>query len=94
MEAREILVRPVVSEKTNADMSDGRYVFIVDKRANRTEIKMAVEEVFKVKVDRVNTMNYLGKNRRMGRYEGKRPDFKKAVVTLAAGQRIEMFEGM
>lgn len=94
MDPREILIRPVITEKTNAGMSEGRYVFIVDKRANRTEIKRAVEEIFKVKVESVNTMNLLGKWRRMGRYEGKRPDYKKAIVTLAAGQRIQLFEGM
>lgn len=94
MEARDILLRPVVSEKTNEDMADGRYVFLVDRRANRTQVKMAVEQIFKVDVARVNTMNYRGKVRRMGRYEGKRPDFKKAVVTLKAGQTIDLFEGV
>jgi large subunit ribosomal protein L23 len=94
MDARDIVIRPVVTEKTNAEMSNGRYVFIVDKRANRTQIKEAVEEIFKVRVADVNTMNFLGKVRRMGKYEGKRPDFKKAVVTLVEGQRIKFFEGM
>jgi large subunit ribosomal protein L23 len=93
MEARDILLRPLVTEKTNADMQAGKYWFIVDMRANRTEIKRAVEEVFKVKVVSVNTMVALGKMRRLGRFEGKRPDYKKAVVQLAEGQRITLFEG-
>lgn len=94
MDARDILIRPVVTEKTNADMQEGRYVFVVDKRANRTQIKNAIEEVFKVKVADVNTMNVLGKFRRMGRYMGKRPDYKKAVITLVEGHRIQLFEGV
>jgi large subunit ribosomal protein L23 len=94
MEARDVLVRPVVTEKTNADMQDGKYWFVVHLKANRTEIKKAVEELFKVKVVSVNTMVSLGKTRRMGRYEGKRPDYKKAIVQLAKGQRIALFEGV
>jgi large subunit ribosomal protein L23 len=84
----------VVTEKTHADMENGRYWFVVDKRANKTQIKDAIEEVFKVKVASVNTMNVLGKMRRFGRYEGKRPDYKKAVITLAEGHTIKLFEGI
>jgi len=94
MEARDILIKPIVTEKTNAGMSEGRYVFMVRRDANRTEIKRAVEEIFKVTVARVNTSNTLGKPRRMGKYEGKRPDYKKAIITLAEGQRIRLFEGI
>ncbi|MDP2859546.1 MAG: 50S ribosomal protein L23 [Bacillota bacterium] len=94
MEAREILIKPIVTEKTNLGMSKGRYVFMVKREANRTEIKRAVEEIFKVTVTSVNTANIMGKPRRMGKYEGKRPDYKKAVITLAEGQRIKLFEGI
>jgi len=94
MEAREILIKPIVTEKTNLGMSEGRYVFMVKREANRTEIKRAVEEIFKVTVTSVNTANIMGKPRRMGKYEGKRPDYKKAVITLAEGQRIKLFEGI
>lgn len=71
---------------------DKKYTFIVAKNANKTEIKKAVQEIFKVKVEKVNTMNYAGKSKRMGRHEGKTSSFKKAVVTLtAASKEIEFF---
>lgn len=71
---------------------DKKYTFIVAKNANKTEIKKAVQEIFKVKVEKVNTMNYAGKNKRMGKHEGKTSSFKKAVVTLtAASKEIEFF---
>jgi large subunit ribosomal protein L23 len=94
MEAREILIKPIVTEKTNTGMSEGRYAFMVRQDANRTEIKRAVEEIFKVTVTSVNVANIVGKPRRMGKYEGKRPDYKKAIITLAEGQRIKLFEGI
>lgn len=94
MEARDILVRPLITEKTTALMQEGKYVFVVDKRANKIQIGKAVEEVFKVKVSAVNTVNVLGKMKRMGRSVGKRSDYKKAIVKLAPGETIEFFEGV
>lgn len=95
MEARDIIIRPVISEKsTDLMSSQNKYTFRVDLRANKTQVKSAVEEIFKVKVRKVNTSRVRGKLRRMGRNEGKRPDWKKAVVTLEQGHVIEVFEGL
>ena len=93
MEARDILVRPLITERTTQLMAEGKYVFVVAKAANKIEIAKAVAEVFKVKVAKVNTGNVTGKKKRMGRTEGKRPDYKKAIVKLAPGETIEFFEG-
>ncbi len=91
---RDIIIKPVVTEKSMDLLADNKYTFIVDKRANKTEIKGAIEHIFKVEVDKVYTMTIKGKPKRMGRYEGKRPDRKKAIVALKAGQKIRLFEGM
>ena len=93
MEARDILVRPLITERTTQLMAEGKYVFVVAKAANKIEIAKAVAECFKVKVAKVNTVNVTGKKKRMGRTEGKRPDYKKAIVKLAPGETIEFFEG-
>ena len=93
MEARDILVRPLITERTTQLMAEGKYVFVVAKAANKIEIAKAVAEVFKVKVAKVNTVNVTGKKKRMGRTEGERPDYKKAIVKLAPGETIEFFEG-
>ena len=93
MEARDILVRPLITERTTQLMAEGKYVFVVAKAANKIEIAKVVAEVFKVKVAKVNTVNVTGKKKRMGRTEGKRPDYKKAIVKLAPGETIEFFEG-
>ena len=92
MEARDIIIRPVVTERSSNLMAEGKYVFVVDKHANKIEIAKAVAEIFKVKVAKVNTMNIQGKKKRMGRFVGKRPDYKKAVVKLAPGETIEFFK--
>jgi len=92
--AHDIIIRPVVSEKTTAGMADNKYTFLVDPRADKTQIKLAVEEIFGVRVRSVNTVRQLGKMRRMGRFTGRRPGYKKAVVTLEEGQRIKVFEDM
>jgi large subunit ribosomal protein L23 len=94
MEARDVLKRPIVTERSTKLMEENKYCFAVDLRANKHQIRLAVEQVFKVKVLDVNTMRILGKVKRMGRYEGKRPDWKKAIVTLKPGDRIEIFEGV
>ena len=93
MEARDILVRPLITERTTQLMAEGKYVFVVAKAANKIEIAKAVSEIFKVKVAKVNTVNVIGKTKRMGRTQGKRPDYTKAIVKLAPGETIEFFEG-
>lgn len=92
--AEHVLIRPVVSEKSYALMEDGTYVFVVASDANRTEIRHAVEQVFGVRVVNVNTLNRKGKRRRNRRSNtfGQRPDTKRAMVTLHAGDRIDLFE--
>jgi large subunit ribosomal protein L23 len=90
---RDILLRPVVSEKTYRLADDGKYTFVVAPDANRTEVRQAVEAVFGVKVTGVNTLNRPGKRRRTRFGWGKRPDTKRAIVSLAAGERIDVFGG-
>jgi len=94
MEARTLIKRPIITEKTTRLMEQNKYFFVVDPRANKTQIKQAVEEIFKVKVKAVNTLNLIGKIKKMGRYEGRRPSRKRAIVTLEPGSRIEFFEGV
>lgn len=91
---RDILIRPLITEKTTAMMQDNKYTFIVPLKANKIEVRQAVEQIFKVKVLDVNTIRVFGKTKRMGRTQGKRPDYKKAIVKLAPGQTIEFFEGL
>ncbi|HLH83553.1 MAG TPA: 50S ribosomal protein L23 [Trebonia sp.] len=90
---RDILLRPVVSEKSYGLLDEGKYTFVVAPDANKTQIKQAVEEVFRVKVTGVNTLNRPGKRRRTRQGWGKRPDTKRAIVTLAEGDRIDIFGG-
>ena len=92
--SHEILVRPIITEKNTFLNDQGKYTFEVLQTANKIEIKRAVEEVFKVKVTTVNTIKVPGKLRRMGRNSGMTRVWKKAVVTLAAGERIELFQGV
>ena len=90
---RDIIFEPVVSEKSYDLIQDlNTYTFVVDKRANKTEIKQAVAEIFDVRVTRVNTINRRGKVKRTGWKMGKRPDSKRALVTLAVGSSIDIFE--
>ena len=88
---RDILIRPVISEKSYRLADDGKYTCVVAPGANRTQIRQAVEAVFGVKVTGVNTVNRPGKRRRTRYGWGKRPDTKRAIVTLAAGDRIDIF---
>jgi large subunit ribosomal protein L23 len=90
---RDILLRPVVSEKSYGLLDEGKYTFVVEPSANKTQIKQAVEEVFRVKVTGVNTLNRQGKRRRTRFGWGKRVDTKRAIVTLAEGDRIDIFGG-
>ncbi len=94
--AHQIIVAPLITEKTTLLKEKGRVLaFKVDRRANKVEIRQAVEALFKVKVARVRTQNVTGKNKRVGRFEGKRPDWKKAYVTLRAGEKpVEYFEAV
>jgi large subunit ribosomal protein L23 len=89
---RDILLSPVVSEKSYGLLDEGKYTFVVDPRANKTEIKIAVERVFGVKVDSVNTINRQGKTRRTKFGTGKRKNTKRAIVTLKEGS-IDIFGG-
>jgi large subunit ribosomal protein L23 len=90
----DIIRRPVITEKTNIQKDEANQVtFEVDPRANRIEIKRAVEQIFDVKVADTRTMNVSGKVKRRGRIVGKRRNWKKAIVTLMPGERIEFFEG-
>lgn len=92
---RDIIKRPVITERTAEYMNDSKYVFEVDIRANKTEIKKAVEAIFNVKVKNVNTLRVPAKPKRYGRYTGFTPEWKKAFVTLTADSKpLEFFESV
>jgi large subunit ribosomal protein L23 len=91
----DIIIRPVVTEKTNIQKEAANQVtFEVDRKANRIEVRRAIERIFNVRVTNVRTIQVRGKFKRRGRVLGKRRDWKKAIVTLRAGDRIEFFEGV
>ncbi|MCU4186392.1 50S ribosomal protein L23 [Acidiferrimicrobium sp. IK] len=92
---RDVILRPVVSEKSYTLLDDGVYTFVVAPDANKIEIRQAVEKIFNVQVTKVNTLNRPGKRKRNRKKQtfGKRPDQKRAIVTLAEGQSIPIFEG-
>ena len=94
--AYDIIIKPVLTEKSYDDMADRKYTFEVAVNANKTEIKQAIEEIFDgVKVESVNTMRTQGKMKRQGRTQGRTPEVKKAIVTLKKDSKgIEFFEGM
>jgi large subunit ribosomal protein L23 len=89
-----VLLRPIITEKTTVLTGLDKYVFEVDLRANKNQIKEAVQLAFNVRVTDVNTMKMKGKPKRFGRKVTNRPDWKKAIVTLVAGDKIELFEGI
>ncbi len=91
---RDVIIKPLVTEKSMNLLADNKYTFVVDKRSNKTEIKNAIEAIFKVKVDKVHTLIVKGKPKRMGKFEGRTSDRKKAIVSLKPGQKIKLFEGM
>ena len=93
MDVRHVIVEPVISEKSYALMADGKYTFRVHERAQKTQIAHAVQEVFDVEVAAVRTQKVRAKPKRRGLHRGKTRAWKKAVVQLAAGERIELFEG-
>jgi large subunit ribosomal protein L23 len=90
---RDILIAPVISEKSYGLIDENKYTFLVDPKANKTQIKLAVEAVFSVKVSNVNTMNRSGKRIRTRLGYGKRKDTKRAIVSLVEGDRIDIFGG-
>ena len=93
--AQDIIIAPVITEKSMSAIADKKYTFKVAKDANKIEIANAIEKIFKVKVAKVNTISVRGKARRMGRYEGYTPSWKKAIVTLTADSKtIEFFDGL
>ncbi len=93
--AQDIILKPVITEKSMDELQAGKYTFKVAKDANKTEIKKAVEQLFDVKVAKVNTLNVNGRYKRVGRFVGKTSDWKKAVITLTEDSKaIEFFEGM
>lgn len=95
MNPYDIIIAPIVSESSTERIEEKKYTFRVDPRANKYQIKDAIEEIFKVKVRRVNTMHVIGKEKRQGRYTGYTRSWKKAIVTLSADSKpIEIFEGM
>ena len=95
MEARDIIIAPVITEKSVVALPEKKYTFRVAKGANKIEIAKAVEEIFKVKVQKVNTISMKGRLRRQGRSEGYTPSWKKAVVTLTPDSKtIEFFDGL
>lgn len=95
MDPHQVIIRPVISEKSyNLIETEGQYTFHVDRRANKNQIKRAIEEAFDVKVHKVNTVNVKSKPKRQGFYRGRTATWKKAVIRLAEGERIELFEGV
>ena len=95
MAAHDIIIKPILSEKSDAGIKDKKYSFIVKKDANKTQIKLAVEEIFGVSVAKVNTANVHGKLKRQGRYEGYTSNYKKAIVQLKADSKsIEFFDSL
>lgn len=90
---RDIIIRPIITERGNDSMSIGRYTFEVDISSNKPQIKKAIESLFKVHVEDVNTMIVKGKMRGVGRFKGRRKNWKKAVVALREGDSIPLFEG-
>lgn len=91
----DIIIKPIVTEKSMDDMAEKKYTFKVVKKANKVQIANAVEAVFGVKVEKVYTMNMTGKKKRMGRFVGKRSDWKKAIVKLTEDSKeIQFFEGL
>jgi len=93
MEARDIIKRPVITERSSEIMEEKKYTFLVDTRANKTQVKHAIEEIFGVEVEKVNIMNYKGKFKRVGKFGGYTNKRRKAIVKLTAESKdIELFE--
>ena len=93
MNSNDIIIRPIISEKTTELMEKNKYVFQVARDANKLTVKKALKELFNVTPEKVNILNVRGRNRRLRFRVGKRAAWKKAIVTLSAGDKIEIFEG-
>ncbi|MEW6082488.1 MAG: 50S ribosomal protein L23 [Bacillota bacterium] len=93
MDARDVIIQPIVTEKSSNLMTQDKYVFEVAEGASKAQIKQAIEAIFKVQVKKVNTVRVQGKSRRMGKFAGKTASWRKAIVTLEPGQSIKLFEG-
>jgi len=93
MNSNDIIIRPIISEKTTELMENHKYVFEVSRKANKHMVKKAIKDLFEIDAEKVNIINVRGKNRRLRFRVGKRAAWKKAIVTLTAGQKIEIFEG-
>lgn len=93
MNSNDIIIRPIISEKTTELMEQNKYVFEVARKANKLMVKKAIKDLFEIDAEQVNILNVRGKNRRLRFRVGKRAAWKKAIVTLTAGQKIEIFEG-
>ncbi len=94
MNSYDLLVRPLVTEKsTSLRENENKVSFVVRREANRNQVKSAIESTLGVKVVKVNVLNMTGKTKRMNRFEGKRPDWKKAIATLEKGEKLDLFEG-
>ena len=94
MSPHDVVMRPVLSEKAIVGIADNKYAFFVHPKANRTQIKDAIETVFDVDIVKINLLNVRGKVKSLGRHSGRRPSRKKAIVTLKEGQRIQELEGL
>lgn len=94
MNRHDLIIRPLLTEKSTALREAHRkFCFVVRQEANRKEVKRAIEETLNVKVEKVHILNVLGKEKRLNRFVGKRPDWKKAIVTLKEGEKLDLFEG-
>ncbi|MGC8972128.1 MAG: 50S ribosomal protein L23 [bacterium] len=93
-DARDVIIRPIITEKSSILKELGKYEFVVSPFANKIEVKKAIEDIFGVKVKKVNIIKQKGKKKRMGIFEGKTSGYKKAVVTLEEGHSITFFEGL
>ncbi|AHB36771.1 50S ribosomal protein L23 [Spiroplasma apis] len=94
MHLTEVIKKPLLTEKTYLGQQDGAYTFVVDKRANKTQIKKTFEEIFQVKVKAVRTMNYDGKDKRMGKFVGKTVSYKKAIIVLKDGEKLDILSDL
>jgi len=94
MHLYEVLRRPLITEKSTNLHAEGKYAFVIANKANKVQVKQAVEKAFKVKVTAVNVMTVPGKTRRVGRRQVLTPSWKKAIVSLKPGEKIEFFEGV
>ena len=94
MNAYDIIIAPIISEKSMGMLAEQKYTFKVNANANKIEIKKAIEEIFKVEVEKVTTINVIGKNKRVGVHQGKKSDWKKAIVKLRGTKTIEFFESL